>query len=43
MNGEVTLGDRNEIIFDLKPIPGEIEMTKPGKGAFYNTSLQQIL
>ena len=33
----------NAIIDALKPIAGEYEMTKPGKGAFYNTLLQEIL
>lgn len=33
----------NEIIPELKPIVGEVEMTKPGKGAFYHTQLQKIL
>ena len=33
----------NCIIDELKPIAGEVELAKPGKGAFYNTSLQKIL
>ncbi len=33
----------NAIIEALKPAPGEIEITKPGKGAFYATPLQEIL
>lgn len=33
----------NAIIDALKPLPGEIEIVKPGKGAFYATPLQQIL
>lgn len=33
----------NAIIKELKPIKGEFELTKPGKGAFYDTSLQNIL
>ncbi|MEW5965776.1 MAG: cysteine hydrolase [Pseudomonadota bacterium] len=33
----------NAIIDALKPLPGEIELTKPGKGAFYATPLQEIL
>lgn len=33
----------NAIIDELKPLPGEIELTKPGKGAFYATPLQEIL
>lgn len=33
----------NDIIERLKPIPGEYEMTKPGKGAFYKTDLESYL
>ena len=33
----------NAIIEALWPVPGEIELTKPGKGAFYATTLQEIL
>jgi len=33
----------NAIVDELKPIPGEIEIAKPGKGAFYATPLQEIL
>ncbi len=33
----------NEIIDTLKPLPGEYEIAKPGKGAFYATALQDIL
>lgn len=33
----------NEIIPELKPTAGEYEITKPGKGAFYHTPLQDIL
>ena len=33
----------NEIVKELSPIAGEVEITKPGKGAFYATDLQNIL
>ena len=33
----------NAIIEPLQPQPGEIVITKPGKGAFYNTPLQDSL
>lgn len=33
----------NAIIAALKPAPGEIELTKPGKGAFHATLLQETL
>jgi len=33
----------NAIIDALKPLPGEFELAKPGKGAFYATPLQEIL
>jgi nicotinamidase-related amidase len=33
----------NAIIDALQPIAGEVELDKPGKGAFYNTGLQEIL
>lgn len=33
----------NAIIDALKSLPGEIELTKPGKGAFYATPLHSLL
>lgn len=33
----------NNIITELAPIAGETVIAKPGKGAFYNTPLQQML
>jgi len=33
----------HDIVDELAPIPGEIVLDKPGKGAFYGTDLQQIL
>jgi len=33
----------NTIIPELQPLPGEIVIQKPGKGAFYATPLQSIL
>ncbi|MGL5116888.1 MAG: cysteine hydrolase family protein [Beijerinckiaceae bacterium] len=33
----------NAIVPPCAPIPGEIEIDKPGKGAFYKTNLQSIL
>lgn len=33
----------NAILDQLKPLPGELELTKPGKGAFYATGLDDYL
>lgn len=33
----------NNIVPELTPLNGEIVIEKPGKGAFYNTDLQEIL
>jgi nicotinamidase-related amidase len=33
----------NDILAELKPKPGEYDLAKPGKGAFYATPLQEIL
>lgn len=33
----------NAIIDALRPEPGELEIDKPGKGAFYDTGLQSLL
>ncbi len=33
----------NAILPDCAPLPGEIEIDKPGKGAFYGTGLQDLL
>ncbi|GAB4183146.1 MAG: cysteine hydrolase [Coleofasciculaceae cyanobacterium] len=33
----------NAIIPELEPLPGETVITKPGKGAFYNTNFESML
>jgi nicotinamidase-related amidase len=33
----------NAIVPALQPLPGEVDLAKPGKGAFYATPLQDIL
>ncbi|HEY9651545.1 MAG TPA: isochorismatase family cysteine hydrolase, partial [Coleofasciculaceae cyanobacterium] len=33
----------NRIIPELEPLPGEIVIPKPGKGAFYKTNLESLL
>lgn len=33
----------NQIIAELAPVPGEIVLDKPGKGAFYATPLHELL
>ncbi len=33
----------NDIVPALQPVPGEVLIDKPGKGAFYNTGLQPLL
>jgi nicotinamidase-related amidase len=33
----------HDIVDELAPVPGEVVLDKPGKGAFYATDLQEIL
>lgn len=33
----------HDIVDELKPLPGEVVLDKPGKGAFYQTDLHSIL
>ncbi len=33
----------HDIVDELAPLPGEVVVDKPGKGAFYATDLQQVL
>ena len=33
----------NDIIPELQPLPGEVVLSKPGKGAFYKTAMEDIL
>lgn len=33
----------NALVPELAPLPGEFVITKPGKGAFYRTNLEQLL
>jgi nicotinamidase-related amidase len=33
----------NDIVAALQPLPGEYDIAKPGKGAFYATPLQELL